>query len=386
MRNMLLCLLALCYMQLAYAQKIDEKALQRLVAAAKASHSAGLCIWVDGKLYKNYVFDDTSSRCAAYSATKSIIALAVGKLVTDGQLSSIDTPVYAYYPEWKQGLKKTITIRHLLSHTSAMRYVDADPDGWEPQDIIRYALSAELVDTPGHYFLYNDQAVRLLHGVIEKIAGMPMDVYINKTLFSPLGIADYHWEHDQAGHSNLLYIAPAELVKMGQLVLDKGRWQGRPLIARAWIDTMLAQGQPFVPNCGLLWWRIPEKILYVVDDELLEAFRQAGVSEAFIQKFSTLKGEYENVNIAPEKLVATFGANWNAVLDKELYPYYPRRAKWGLSDTYIGYKAEGWLGQYLVVYPHKKIVACRMVRNSDAYNEQTDAFQEFEKLVLLLRP
>jgi hypothetical protein len=124
--------------------------------------------------------------------------------------------------------------------------------------------------------------------------------------------------------------------------------------------------------------------VYVVDDELLEQFKQAGVANEFIQKFSAMKGEYKNVNIPDDKLVAVFGKDWKTVLDKELYPHFPRRAKWRYSEEYIGYKAEGWLGQYIVIYPGKNLVACRMIKESPSYNHQTDEFRDFETYVYAL--
>ncbi len=364
-------------------ETVDQAALQQLVKACEESHSTGLSIWVDGKPYKNYNFGHDTQQVAAYSAAKSLISLTIGKLITDYKLASIDTPVWRFYPEWKQGLKKTITIRHLLNHTSALEYHDDDPDGWETPDVIKYALSASLTDTPGHSFWYNDNAVHLLHGIIQKITGMPMDRYITASIFKPMGIVDYSWSHDKAGNPEGLNIAPAELVKIGQLVLNKGKWNGKQLVDAQWLDASLAQGQPFVPNCGLLWWRIPDKIIYTVDDTLLTAFKMAGVNEQFIAKFAQLKGSYENENIPVSKLVAVFGADWLAVLNKELYPYFPTRSRWHLSSNYIGYKAEGWLGQYVIIYPGKNIVACRMIKQGDT-NSNTE-MRDFEKYVYRLR-
>ena len=312
------------------------------------------------------------------------MSLAVGKLITDGRLATIDTAVYGFYPEWKQGLKKTITIRHLLNHTSAMAYVDSDPDGWDPDDVIQYALCASIVDTPGHYFLYNDKAVDLLRGLIEKISGQRMDKYITKEIFEPLNITDYRWDYDRVGTPTNLVITPAEFIKLGQLVLDKGMWNGKQLIAASWIEESLKQAQPFVPNCGLLWWRIPDSILYTVDDELIAQMKAYGVSDEFLKKFSSLKGVYKDENISNARLEVTFGKNWNAVLEKELYPYFPRRAKWSFSETYKGYTAKGWLGQYLVIYPAKKLVACRMVKQGPEYEQGKDELRDFEKYVYKL--
>ncbi len=363
---------------------VDAQALQVLVQACKDTHSSGLSVWVDGKPYGDYTFNNGDARTPTFSAQKSIISLAIGRLLMDGRLPSIDTPVCHYFPEWKQGLKKTVTIRHLLNHTSAIEVNENDPDEWEPADVIQYALCADIIDTPGHYFLYNDKAVNLLRGIIQQVSGQRMDEYIAASFFQPMAITSYKWEYDKKGTPVNLDITPAELVKFGQLVLNKGKWNGQRLVSEKWLDESLAQAQPFVPNCGLLWWRIPERILYVVDDDLLERMKQSGVSEAFLSKFKALKGEYDNVNIPDDKLVAVFGKEWKSVLDKELYPYFPSRAKWGYSDEYIGYKAEGWLGQYVVIYPEKNLVACRMVKDGPQYDHQRDDFRDFEKYVYKL--
>jgi CubicO group peptidase (beta-lactamase class C family) len=89
----------------AQAQKINPKALQELVQLCKNTHSTGLSIWLNGKPYRDYVFDSADNKAATYSAQKSLISLAIGRLMMDGSLASIDSPVYNYFPEWKQGLK-----------------------------------------------------------------------------------------------------------------------------------------------------------------------------------------------------------------------------------------------------------------------------------------
>jgi CubicO group peptidase (beta-lactamase class C family) len=364
------------------AQHLDKKAVKELRKACLASHSSGLAIWVDGKEYLNESYDTLSSRqVAAHSALKSLISLTIGSMISSGLLSSIDTPVYAFYPEWKQGLKKQVTLRHLLNHTSGIDDNPSDPDSWAVPDIVQYALCASVVDTPGTKVWYNSTAVSLIHGIIRKIHGKGADHYIDSVFFKPIGIKEYHWGYDKAGNPSLLYISPGDFVKIGQLVLNNGTWNGRPIVSEAWLSESLKQGQPFWPNCGLLWWRIPEKVNYVVDDSLLAEFRLAGVSDSFIKVFSQLKGSYENVNLPEEKLVLAFGPDWHAVLDKKLYAYYPRRARWVMSKNIIGYKAEGWLGQYIIIYPDKKLVACRMVHESKSYNSATDEMLNFEQLV-----
>ncbi|MFM2393788.1 MAG: hypothetical protein RLZZ546_1770, partial [Bacteroidota bacterium] len=104
-----------------FGQSIDKAALQKLIDRAKETHSSALTIYYDDKLINNQCFDSTYFPINAMSATKSFLNLAIGLLVTNGKIKSIDEPVCTYYPEWNQDLKKEITIRHLLNHTSGLQ-------------------------------------------------------------------------------------------------------------------------------------------------------------------------------------------------------------------------------------------------------------------------
>ncbi len=130
-----------------------------------------------------------------------------------------------------------------------------------------------------------------------------------------------------------------ELVKVGQLVLNNGSWNNCQLISKDWISQLFQPSQPFVQDYGLLWWLIPETIHYIVDDSLLAEFKQAGIKQSVIDKFKLLKGNYIN--------------------------------------EIIGYKAEGYLGQYIIIYPNKKLVAARMVEKTDQYKVETDEMMDF---------
>src|SRR5258705_13616377 len=99
---------------------IRPEALDRLVKEAELAHSDALVIWKDGKLYREWDFGKRVSPIEAMSVTKSIVNLAFGRLYTQGKIRSLDQPVSTSYPEGKQGKKKEITLRHLLSDTSRL--------------------------------------------------------------------------------------------------------------------------------------------------------------------------------------------------------------------------------------------------------------------------
>jgi CubicO group peptidase (beta-lactamase class C family) len=209
------------------APQIDPAALDNLVARARATHSNALLVWQHGKLIREEYFGTRPHGEPLMSTTKSIVALAIGKLVDDGKLRSFDQPVSDFYPEWKQGQKRSITIRHLLTHTSGLQNENnAGIEIYPAPDAIKLALAAELSDPPGTRFSYNNKATNLLAGIVQRASGQRMDRYIADQIFRPLGIVDARWvELDPAGTpyamSGLMMTA-ADLLKIGQLVLGNG--------------------------------------------------------------------------------------------------------------------------------------------------------------------
>ena len=253
---------------------------------------------------------------------------------------------------------------------------------WEDaRDIVQVALCTDLVSLPGDYFNYNNKASILLLGLIGRASGVEPNKYIEQKIFAPLGITNFEWDFDDAKNVRGLSTTSSELVKIGQLVLDKGVWKGERIVSEEWLDQSLKPAQPYVLNCGLLWWIIPERTEYIVDDTFIEELKGADIPQELIDKFELLRGRYTEVNISNDKLEEVFGKNWEAFLQEEFYPYFPARSRREYSSEVIGYKAEGWLGQYIVIYPEKHIVAARMVENSETYRSGTDEMRDFEKYV-----
>lgn len=369
----------------AQSQNIDRAALNDLEKACTDSHSSSYVVLQNGTPVVSFIAPEAPKRIGCHSVLKSIASLAVGKLIAEGAIDSLDTPVYAFFPEWKQGYRKGITIRHLLNHTSGLLFSESTMDEWsDAPDYLQVALCADLVSLPGDHFNYNNKAFMLLLGLIGRAATMPTHQYFETALFRPLGISNYEWTFDQAGNTTGLMTSADELARIGQLVLEKGMWNGRRLIPAEWIDLSFEPGQPYVANCGLMWWRIPERTTYIVDDAFLGELRQAELPEELIRKFEALKGTYTDVNIDPERLAAVFGHDWQGYLDREFYPYFPARSRREYSAEVIGYKAEGWLGQYIVIVPEKGLVAVRMIDNTEDYAAATDEFRDFERYVYRL--
>lgn len=364
---------------------VDPAALNRLLAAAEATHSDAVVIWKDGRLVGSWHFGKPDVPIEAMSATKSIASLAVGRAVTLGAIPSIDDPVARFYPQWRQGQKARITVRQLLDHTSGMQVGESNEVETSP-DVVQLALAAELSDAPGARFNYNNKAVNLLAGIVQEAIGRRMDELLISDVFARMDFGEFEWVRDTAGNPYAyarLKIRPEDLAKLGQLVLDGGRWNGQQLISPAWIEASM-QGSKQNLRCGLLWWLIPDRTTFIVDAEQLRELRRAGADSAFVARMTTIQGRYETPDAYNAALQKALGARyWEPYGEAKMVTRMaPERAEYG---RFIGYEANGSYGQYLVIYPDQRLVAVRMMVVTEK-TTVTDSFENFRVLVRALVP
>lgn len=205
------------------------------------------------------------------SATKSITSLLIGQAVDQGLIADLQAPVVGFFPEYKALTSRDprlgrITLSHLLTMSSAL-----DCDDWNPAspgqedkmyqsaDWLRFVLGLPMVGEPGSVTTYCTGGAELLGGVLARTAVLPVPVYAQRQLFLPLQIEEAQWSPappdgtDTAGH---LALRPRDLLKLGQLVLDGGRWHGVQVVPAAWVAASTA---PLVhlgdSQYGQLWWR-----------------------------------------------------------------------------------------------------------------------------------
>jgi CubicO group peptidase (beta-lactamase class C family) len=183
-----------------------------------------------------------------------VASLAVGIALGEGKLRSLDAPLSTWFAEFAVGDKAQVTLRHVLTHTSGIRHEPSPETISSQPDYLRYVRQSPLDTPPGKTFSYNNEAVELLAGVILSATGTPIDDYLKRKLFEPLGLAPGRWLHDAAGHAQLfsgLALDARDLARLGRLVLDGGRWSGRQLVPADYVREMVTpRGE-----CGLLWWQ-----------------------------------------------------------------------------------------------------------------------------------
>lgn len=367
---------------------VNKEVLEALRKRAAETHSTAMVILKDNQLVDAW-YSGERGKIELMSSTKSIVSLGIGRLIEMGKIKSLDQPVHEFYPEWKQGRKKLITIRHLLNHTSGLQNVPLTTlEIYPSPDLIKLALSAELSDEPGSKFSYNNKAVNLLAGVINVASGKRMDLFFKDEFFQPMGITDFAWQLDPAGNPHAmsgLQIHAVDLAKFGQLVLDKGMWNGKRIVSEKWIEESMKPGQAYEPMCGLLWWLKPDYTHYIIDDKKLKELEAGGLDKSFLEKLAPLVGKkFESLPSYEAALTEVLGADWGKVLEAQKLREKGLTLSRKIYGEAVGYSANGYLGQYLVIYPKERLVAVRQVRASKSYNPDTDGFNDFMDLVRAL--
>ncbi len=366
---------------------IDPEKLEALRQEAERTNSDAVVIYQHNTLIAEWYFGKDPMKIETMSAYKSIVSLAIGRLLTQQLIDSLDQPVYTLYPEWNQGQKKLITIRHLLNHTSGLQNIaNAGAEIYPAPDAIQLALAAELDSKPGTRFAYNNKAVNLLSGIIMKASGMKMDDYLKQEFFSRMDIEEYKFYYDQSGNPHAmagLELHARNVAKFGLLVLNEGKWNDEQLIDPGYIQQMTSPGQDFHPLSGLLWWLLPEYSSYILDDQRINHFRESGIPDHILNKLQPITGKrfdsIQDRNAAKNDL---FGENWSEIQDQYFKPAGFDHIFHHEYGEIKAWYADGYLGQYMVVVPDAGIVAVRQIANFDGYNSERDGFKHFRELVI----
>ncbi|MCH6483226.1 beta-lactamase family protein [Pseudoxanthomonas sp. LH2527] len=261
------------------------QALESAIAKGEFPGVTSIVIAHQGKLvYERYfngggadVLNDTRS------ATKSVTALLLGAAIDRGHIPGAQAPVYAYFADmqpWQNPSprKQRMTLEDLLTMSSAWECDDENQFSagneermYLSEDWTRFALDLPMrgfapwmtrpEDSPhGRAFSYCTAGSFLLGAVIERATGKPLATFAAEALEHPLGIQRAQWNRSSEGvgmGGGGTRYRSRDLAKLGQLVTDGGRWQGRQIISTAWIDAALtvhAQAREDA-DYGYQFWR-----------------------------------------------------------------------------------------------------------------------------------
>lgn len=234
------------------------------------------------------------------STTKSVMSLLIGIAIDKGLIGSADDKVLSYFPDYrvKRGEKTIydVTIRHLLTMRAPYK---GKGDPWTKVCISPDWAAASLDFLGGRAgvtgeFSYRTVCLHILSGILSRATGMNTVDFANRYLFAPLGIAEHentfaesaeehkHFTIDKAPRQNVWFADPqgiatpgyglcmsaSDMVKIGQLCLQNGVWNGEQIVSAKWIAEILTprtveDGRFRGMHYGYLWWIVhPERNIY----------------------------------------------------------------------------------------------------------------------------
>jgi CubicO group peptidase (beta-lactamase class C family) len=203
--------------------------------------------------------------------TKSVISILVGIAIGEGIIPSVDAPVGTYLEAVVDSIRPELSvtsIRHFLMMSSGLDWHELDRgtsygDWWQSDDMVQFVVDLPLVHTPGSRFIYNTGASHLLSVILTEATGMPTLEFARRHLFDPLEFTGSSWLQENRGYYTGgmgLRITARDMLKLGQLFLDGGSYEGVTVVPPAWIAASTAphlstrDAIPFGPAYGYLWW------------------------------------------------------------------------------------------------------------------------------------
>lgn len=219
-----------------------------------------------------------------WSVTKSVISILVGIAVDEGRLR-VDQTLQELLPQQASAMtpqQASITLRQLLTMTSG---ISGDPASLNlsADDTVSQILAYPMGNDPGVAFEYSNSSAHLVAAVLHNAVDQPVLDYARAKLFDPLGIdtrpawhgfdtglptrgfnrPGFAWATDRAG-VNVggfgLKLTPADMIKLGELYVNDGRWHGKQVVSAAWVHESTsqqltpAQEEAAQTQYGYLWW------------------------------------------------------------------------------------------------------------------------------------
>jgi CubicO group peptidase (beta-lactamase class C family) len=207
-----------------------------------------------------------------FSMAKSFTSLAIGKAIEEGHIKSIDQKVGDFLPEFTEGEKAKVTIKHLLQMASGIDFGESygNPFGYMAKtyygsDLYDLTVNKPLKYEPGTVWKYQGGNTLLLSFILEKATGQNLSDYFSQHFWKPLGAKeDALWSLNEAGGQERSYCCfysnARDFARVGQMMLDSGKWNGRQLINQDYIEQSISpvnlknEEGKLIDYYGLQWW------------------------------------------------------------------------------------------------------------------------------------
>lgn len=250
----------------------DSISVQQIQDQAQSINSVtSLLIQQNGALRAERYFNGMQAGETANikSASKSIISVLVGIAIDKGYIESVDQPIHPYFEDYfdanPDSVKASITIKDLLTMRSGLETTSFHNYGrWVVSDNwVEFALDQPLEKQPGGDMAYSTGTSHLLSVILTKATKMTTKAFAEKHLFGPMNIQVGGWDRDPQGYymgGNNMALRPRDMVKIGQMMLNKGRYNGQQIISEGWVNNSFetytrSNYNPY--DYGYMWWNKP---------------------------------------------------------------------------------------------------------------------------------
>jgi CubicO group peptidase (beta-lactamase class C family) len=252
---------------------MDEVMLGRAASdAAAMPRFRSLLVARHGKLVAENYFGGASSATVfdLRSVTKSVVSMLTGIAIQNGSLPDIDATVGAYIdaPYSLDAGDRAVSVRQLLTMSSRYQWNENSADDYNlwvlSTDHVQFLLDRRQTD-PAGTFTYNSAAVNLLGQVLQDAVAKPLPDFATEVLFQPIGITSVRWEDLEPNMVNAgsgIKMTAPDLLRFGQLLLQRGRSASRQVVPESWIDAGTTPqfnwreqyGAQRGTTYGYLWW------------------------------------------------------------------------------------------------------------------------------------
>lgn len=234
----------------------------KLDELAKNNDTTSLIVLHEDKVVYEQYFSgyDKDSTNTSFSAVKSIDSLMIGMAIDDGFITSETQPISDFIPELGDKEFGGITIKDLLRMRSNIKYQEGGL--WFGDNAKTYYypdlrdLALNHMETDKNYngeFLYNNYHPLLLGIILERATGMSVSEYFRQKIWDKIGAEnDASWSLDSgaSGFEKMesgLNFKSIDFVKIGSMLLHRGKWNGETLISEAWLDRSIISEET-MPN------------------------------------------------------------------------------------------------------------------------------------------
>lgn len=256
--------------------------------AKEKTGTTGLVVAVDGKII--YTYGDIRQVSYIASCRKSVLSMLYGKYVANGTIN-LDETVGQLGIDDLQGLlpqEKEATVYDLITARSGVYHPASNPGG------IPEGKKYERGATPhGTRFVYNNWDFNVAGTVFTQKTGLDIFDALERDLAKPLGMEDFNRaRHKLTGNAKMskhlayhMHFSTRDMARLGQLMLQKGRWNGEQLIPEEWVTRSTSVVSPLKGDIhcgyGILWWLLADK-------QYPEQFKGAYSAEGMYGQFITV--------------------------------------------------------------------------------------------------